>query len=592
MRKQIYLDSAATSLHRPKSVAEAVCCAMGHLGNSGRGANEASLDASRTIYGTREKLARLFQYPHPEQVVFTKNATEALNIAICGLFAPGDHVITTMLEHNSVLRPLYRLQDAGLELTIVPCDDSGYPDYEAMARAVKEHTKGIVCTHASNLTGNLVDISRVGQIAREHELLFVLDASQTAGVFPVHMEEDNIDIVCFSGHKALMGPQGTGGLCVRKEVTLQPFYVGGSGIRTFEREHPKDMPVRLEAGTLNVHGIAGLEAGLDYLEETGTAVIREREQKLARQFYEGVRILPTVKVYGDFAASRRAPVVALNLGETDSAQVGDELMEQYGICTRTGGHCAPLMHQMYGTKEQGMVRFSFSSFNTEEEVDAAVSALRHMDKQVISVAGAGGKTTYIQEQAESFLKRGLRVLITTTTHMLLPREGCDGDISQIRTHLDERGWAVAGRPVRHKGAWKMEGPEEEVLKQAIEMADVTLIEADGSRNLPFKVPKPWEPVIPPETTQIVLIAGMAATKGPIKETCYNQEDICRLLQAEPEHSLMEEEMIWLLKETYLERFKKENLNLPVQVYFTDWSVKQHYREIKFYEGQEGGSVYG
>lgn len=378
MKKLIYLDNAATSLHRPESVEQAVLQAMRTLGNSGRGGSETALEASRTIYSTREKIANLFHYPHPEQAAFTKNATEALNMAILGLFAPGDHVITTMLEHNSVLRPLFQLQQAGVELTVIPCDEKGYPDYSSMEKAVKKNTKGIVCTHVSNLTGNLVDVRRVGEIARQHDLIFVLDASQSAGVFPIDMEADHIDVVCFTGHKSLMGPQGTGGLCVKKGVNIRPLCVGGSGIRTFEKEHPKEMPVRLEAGTLNAHGLSGLHAGLEYIEKTGMDAIREKEQALAWTFYEGVKSIPGIKFYGDFSTKERAPIVALNFKDYDSTVFADELMEAYQIATRAGGHCAPLMHAFFGTEEQGAVRFSFSCFNTTEEVEAAILAVREI----------------------------------------------------------------------------------------------------------------------------------------------------------------------------------------------------------------------
>lgn len=375
MKKLIYLDNAATSLHRPETVEQAVVQAMRTLGNSGRGGSETALNASRTIYGTREKIANLFHYPHPEQVAFTKNSTEALNLTIQGLFSPGDHVITTMLEHNSVLRPLYRLQNEGLELTVVPCDGKGSPDYDAMEQAIRVNTRGIVCTHASNLTGNLVDIRTVGAIAKRHDLLFILDASQSAGVFPVNMEEYQIDVVCFTGHKSLMGPQGTGGLCVKKGVNIRPLFAGGSGIRTFEREHPGDMPVRLEAGTINAHGLAGLHAGLEYIEQVGLDFIRQKEQTLAWTFYEGVTKIPGIKVYGDFTTYERAPIVALNFEEYDSASFSDELMTEYNIVTRAGGHCAPLMHEYMKTVEQGAVRFSFSVFNTMEEVQTALDGI-------------------------------------------------------------------------------------------------------------------------------------------------------------------------------------------------------------------------
>ena len=372
----IYLDNAATSLHKPKGVAKAVFEAINTLGSPSRGTYALALDADRLIYDTREKLKTLFNVESPSMVAFTSNATESLNIAIKGTLLPGDHVITTAMEHNSVLRPLYEMEKKGVSLTILPCDDKGCFSYEEMENAVNEHTKAIICTHASNLTGNLVEIRRVGEICRKHHLLFILDASQTAGVFPVDMEKDFIDILCFTGHKGLMGPQGTGGLCLRGEVRPRPLLTGGSGIMTFEREHPSYMPTALEAGTLNAHGIAGLHAALSFIEKEGLAEIRKKEQSLAAYFYEEVKKIEGVRVYGDFTTLNRAAIVSLNLGETDSGIVSDELAERFGICTRSGGHCAPLMHKTFGTERQGMVRFSFSSMNTFLEADSAIKALK------------------------------------------------------------------------------------------------------------------------------------------------------------------------------------------------------------------------
>lgn len=370
----IYLDNAATSYHKPEAVITAVQEAMRHMGNSGRGAHGASLDASRQIYAARQLLAELFHAEDPARIAFTANSTESLNTAIFGLFGPGDHVITTMLEHNSVLRPLYLLEQAGLELTILPADEKGRIDYGDFKRARKANTKGVVCTHASNLTGNMLDIGRIGAFCRQEGLLFVVDASQTAGVFDINMEEMGIDVLCFTGHKGLLGPQGTGGLCVREGVVVRPLVVGGSGVHSYLKTHPTDMPTALEAGTLNGHGIAGLHAALCYLKETGIASIKERELALMRQFYEGVSQVPGVTVYGDFSGMR-APIVALNIRDYDSGEVADELACSYEIYTRAGAHCAPLMHEALGTTERGAVRFSMSHFNTEQEIAEAVRAV-------------------------------------------------------------------------------------------------------------------------------------------------------------------------------------------------------------------------
>lgn len=374
----IYLDNAATTLVKPPEVIEAVVTAMKTLGNAGRGVNDASLDAARTIYGTRVKLAEFFHAENPRNVVFTCNSTESLNIAIKGLINPGDHVISTELEHNSVLRPLYEMQEKGAEVTFVKADRRGCVQYEDFEAAVKENTKAIVCTHASNLTGNMLDLKKIGAVAKAHGLLFIVDASQTAGVFPIDVQELGIDVLCFTGHKSMLGPQGTGGMIVRDGLVIRPLKSGGSGVQTYSKTHPKEMPTALEAGTLNGHGIAGLNAAVDYINREGMDNIREREMMLMRRFYEGIKDIPNIHIYGDMEAEARSPIVSINLGEYDSSEVSDELHMSYGISTRSGAHCAPLMHGALGTVSQGAVRFSFSHFNTEEEIDTAIAALREL----------------------------------------------------------------------------------------------------------------------------------------------------------------------------------------------------------------------
>lgn len=377
----IYMDNAATTLRKPVQVKEAVLAALDTMGNAGRGASDPALDASRVIYGTREKLAGLFHAESPSRIVFTVNSTESLNIAIKGLCDPGDHVITTVLEHNSVLRPLYECRERGTALTILGCDEKGNISYEEMERAVRPETKMIVCTHASNLTGNMIDLERVHAIAKRHGLLLIVDASQTAGVWEIDVQKLGIDVLCFTGHKGLLGPQGTGGMYVRSGVEIRPLLSGGSGIDTYNTHHPAQMPTALEAGTLNGHGIAGLGAAVSYITETGPDTIRERELALMQRFYLGISGIPGVKVYGDFSTKNRAAIVSFNIGDYDSSEVSDELNVRYGIVTRPGAHCAPLMHQALGTVDQGAVRFSFSHFNTEEEVDAAVRAVKELAEE-------------------------------------------------------------------------------------------------------------------------------------------------------------------------------------------------------------------
>ncbi|MBR2698751.1 MAG: aminotransferase class V-fold PLP-dependent enzyme [Clostridia bacterium] len=379
----IYLDNAATTMMKPSCVAEAVTAALTSLGNASRGAHEGALNTNRLLYKTRGKLAAFFGCPKSEQVIFTNNSTEALNIAISGTLRPGDHAITTVLEHNSVLRPLYRLQvERGVSLSFVHADRRGCIDYADFERLIQPSTRAIVCTHASNLTGNLLDIRRIGAIAAAHGLLFIVDASQTAGVVPIDMVDMGISLLCFTGHKSMMGPQGTGGLLINGDIEVEPFKVGGTGVQSFLTGQPREYPTRLEAGTLNGHGIAGLSAAVDFIRRTGIDAIRAHEIKLARRFCEAVSAIPGVVTYGDFTTWERCPVVALNIGNADSALVCDALSCDYGIATRAGAHCAPLMHRAMGTEQQGAVRFSFGYYNTDADVDAAVQAVSEIAERI------------------------------------------------------------------------------------------------------------------------------------------------------------------------------------------------------------------
>lgn len=380
----IYLDHAATSLPKPELVVMAVTAAMNCLGNSGRGAHSASLGASRMIYETREVLSDFFGGDGPEQVVFTPNATAALNMVIQGILNPGDRAVTTAMEHNSVLRPLYRMEKQGVSLCVVQADEKGRLSMERLEQELKPGTKALFCTHASNVTGNVNDLKTIGTMCRDRGILFVADVSQSAGILPIDMKEMAIDILCFTGHKGLLGPQGTGGICVRKGVSVRPLIVGGSGILSYSREHPAQMPVALEAGTLNGHGIAGLKAALTYIREQGQDILRKKELELMWYFYDQVSRLSQVTVYGDFSSRKalRTPVVSLNIGEEDSGWAAGELAERYGIQTRAGAHCAPLMHEALKTRDRGAVRFSFSHLNTREEAEMAVYAVEQLCREV------------------------------------------------------------------------------------------------------------------------------------------------------------------------------------------------------------------
>lgn len=376
----IYLDNAATTLHKPQQVIDAVVHAMQSMGNCARGTHEEALDAARTVYDARVRLASLFGCPRVDHVAFTANSTEALNMAINGLIDPGDHVISTDLEHNSVLRPLYRLEaEHGAELSFVPADKLGNVDYADFERLMKPNTRAVVCTNASNLTGTVLDIERIAKTAHSHGALVIVDASQTAGCWPIDMKKMGIDVLCFTGHKGLMGPQGTGGICVKEGIEIRPFKVGGSGVQSYSRTHPAEYPTRLEAGTLNGHGIAGLGAAAKFISETGVENIHAKERSLMLRFYKGVKNIEGVTVYGDFTKDKTA-IVALNIRDYESGEVSYELSQGYGIATRPGAHCAPRMHKALGTAEVGAVRFSFSFYNTEEEIDEAVRAVAELAK--------------------------------------------------------------------------------------------------------------------------------------------------------------------------------------------------------------------
>lgn len=373
----IYLNCAATSLMRPACVVEAVSRALTGLGSSSRGTAEGDLAAARTALTCRIALADLLGSAHAERVVFTANATQALNTAIFGLVRPGDRVVTTVTEHNSVLRPLNVLaRDAGVSVEHVGLDENHALDYAALERAVTPGTRAVVCSHASNLTGDVVDMARIASIAHAAGAALVVDVAQTVGHIPVDMGAMGIDVLCFTGHKGLMGPTGTGGLIAAPGIDVEPLLQGGTGVRSADPFQPDAWPEHLEAGTLNGHGIAGLEAAVRHLVERGVEAVAVREEGLRRRFAEGLRSIPGVTCYGALdAAFGHTPVVALNLAGMSSSGLADELASSYGIATRAGLHCAPLMHRALGTFETGSVRFSFGQFTTEEDVDAALAAL-------------------------------------------------------------------------------------------------------------------------------------------------------------------------------------------------------------------------
>lgn len=374
----IYFDNAATTMLKPPEVAQAVADALTHFGGVGRGVHGASLSAGMAVFEARDAVAALLGASSASRVSFTSNVTESLNTALFGLLGPGDHAITTAASHNSVLRPLYALETQGMELSIAPICPDGSLDYDQVEALFRPNTRVLAVTHASNLTGDLYDIDRLAKMAHAHGALIVVDAAQTAGVVPLNAVDQQLDVLCFTGHKGLYGPQGTGGLVVAEGVEIAPLKVGGSGTHSYDREHPAFMPERLEAGTINGHGIAGLAAGVAFIQRTGVQAIRAHEDALAQRFEQGIANIPGMRVLGGKTALGRTGIVAVNLANVDSGQVADALSVDYGIATRAGAHCAPLMHKALGTEHQGAVRFSFGWFNTEAEVDQAVQALRQI----------------------------------------------------------------------------------------------------------------------------------------------------------------------------------------------------------------------
>lgn len=378
----IYFDNAATTQCKPDSVIDAVVRAMGSFGGVGRGVHGASLNAGMAVYEARDILASFLGAPNASRVSFTSNVTEALNIVLQGLLSPGDHVVTTAASHNSVLRPLHLLGKQGVEVTVVPIEADGSLDREAFAAAFRPNTKLVAITHASNLTGDVYDIVWQAQVAHEHGALVLVDAAQSAGVVPIDMAAQGIDVLCFTGHKALYGPQGTGGLAVAEGIQIPPLKVGGSGTHSFDLDHPPFMPECLEAGTLNAHGIAGLAAGVSFVEEVGVSAIAEHEASLVRAMEEGLARIPGARVLGGHGGVGRTGIVCMNLADADSGLVADRLSSGWGICTRAGAHCAPLMHRALGTESQGAVRFSFSWFNTEDEVATALDAVASIAAEI------------------------------------------------------------------------------------------------------------------------------------------------------------------------------------------------------------------
>jgi len=381
----IYLDNAATSWPKPPGVAEAMVHFLEHVGASpGRSAHRLSIAAGRIVDSTREALAALLGVHDPLRIALGCNATEALNLALRGLLRPGDHVVTSSVEHNSVMRPLRALELEGVELTVVPCAPGGTLDSSLIEAALQPNTVMIALNHASNVIGTILPVSEVGRIARRHELLLLVDAAATAGAIPIDMEQDQIDLLAFTGHKSLHGPMGTGGLAIGERVDptrLKPLKRGGTGSGSEKEEQPAFLPDRYESGTPNAVGLAGLLAGLQWLRETGVQAVREHHRSAAQHLIDGLRGIAGVTVYGTLDASRQVAPVAFNIDGIAPSEVGLRLDEEYDVLCRVGLHCAPAAHRTIGTFPDGTVRFAAGAFTTREDTDAALQAVAKLVRE-------------------------------------------------------------------------------------------------------------------------------------------------------------------------------------------------------------------
>lgn len=377
----IYLDNAATTYPKPECVYDAIMdCMKNYCANPGRAGHKLAMKAAREIYDARENIAKIFNVDNPMNIVFTNNATDSLNLAIKGIVKSGDHIITTSMEHNSVIRPIKALEKYNVENTIIQCDKDGFLDIEDLKKAIKPNTKLIVTTHASNVCGTIIDIKAVGEVAKEKNIIYLVDASQTAGVYDIDTKEFNVDMIAAPGHKCLLGPQGTGILYIREGLELDILKEGGTGSKSEDLFQPDLLPDKYESGTHNTPGIVGLNAGVKFILEKGIDNIRKHEEDLCEYMLTRLEEVPNIVVYGPKDSKKRAAVISINIGNMDSGEITFLLDSEYNIATRSGIHCAPLAHQTIGTIEQGAVRFSLGYFNTKNDIDKAIDALKQIAK--------------------------------------------------------------------------------------------------------------------------------------------------------------------------------------------------------------------
>lgn len=379
----IYFDNAATSFPKPEIVYESIMRVMREYGaNPGRSGHGLALRLGREIYQTRELLAGLFNIDDPMNIIFTHNGTESLNLGIKGILKKGDHVITSSMEHNSVLRPLKALEREGIQLTIVEGDSKGRIDPRDIEENIRPNTRLIAITHISNLTGTIMPIEEIGSIARKHDIYYLLDAAQSAGVYNIDIKANHIDLLAMPGHKGLLGPQGTGILYIGENIDLKEIKQGGTGSTSHLLDQPDLSPDRYESGTPNGPGIVGLGTGVKYILDKGIDKIRKHEEELTMYFIEELKKINDVKIYGPMNIEEQAPVVAINIGDRDSSEISYILDSEYNIAVRPGLHCTPAAHKTIGSFRQGAVRFSFGLFNTMEEVETGIKAIRKISKEM------------------------------------------------------------------------------------------------------------------------------------------------------------------------------------------------------------------
>lgn len=379
--ERIYFDNASTSFPKAEGVAEAVYHYIKDCGcNINRGGYDEAYQAEETVLRTRQQLTELFHGPDCRNVVFTRNITESLNVLLKGFLKAGDHVLVSAMEHNAVMRPLSQLTEQGVSFDRIPCMADGTLDVSAMDRLLRENTCAVVMLHASNVCGTLIPVETVGAFCHAHGLRFILDTAQTAGVFPIDMEAMHIDALAFTGHKGLLGPQGIGGFILQPDMVplVQPLIAGGTGSISHEEQMPSFMPDRFEAGTMNLPGIMGLHAALCWLERETIAAVRSHELELTERFLSGALDIPCLRVVGRQDIAGRAGVVSVVPENADPALAADALGREYGIMVRVGLHCAPNAHKTLGTFPTGTIRFSFGRWNTPQQVDTALSALREL----------------------------------------------------------------------------------------------------------------------------------------------------------------------------------------------------------------------